>query len=78
MRVRLALLLAAIVAIGHGQNSPDLILRNGKVVTLDDRTPLAEAIAIAGDRIVAVGSSADIQRLANAKTRILAWADVRG
>ena len=71
MPVRVALFMASIVAISRGQTSPDLILGNGKVVTLDEKTPLVEAVAIAGDRILAVGSSKDIHRLAKAKTRVI-------
>jgi predicted amidohydrolase YtcJ len=38
----------------------DLVLTNGNVITVDERNPAAEAIAAIDDRIVAVGSSADI------------------
>ena len=40
---------------------PNLILVNGNIHTMDVRTPHVEAIAIAGERIVAVGSSADLR-----------------
>jgi TAT (twin-arginine translocation) pathway signal sequence len=36
----------------------DLVLKNGKVITVDAAFTIAEAIAIAGDRIVGVGSDA--------------------
>src|SRR5688500_6168507 len=71
MLVRLAVLAAASVLTSRTQTVPDLILRNGKVVTLDEANPQAQAIAIAGDRIVAVGTSADISRMAAPRTRIL-------
>jgi len=59
MRVHIAPVVAAAVCACFGQApAPDLILRNGKVVTLDDHVPNAEAVAVRGDRIVAVGSSA--------------------
>jgi hypothetical protein len=48
---------------------PDLLLRNGRVITVDPRRPAAEAIAIAGDRILAVGSNAGVDELAVANTR---------
>ena len=51
------------------RTEPDLILHNGQVITIDPRHPAAEAIAIAGDRILAVGSNADIDALAVAGTR---------
>lgn len=50
---------------------PDLILLDGKVFTSDTTRPWAEAVAIRGDRIVAVGSSAEIRSLAGADTRLL-------
>jgi len=57
----------ALAALARTQ--PDLILRNGQVITIDPRQPAAEAVAIAGDRILAVGSNADIDALAVAGTR---------
>jgi predicted amidohydrolase YtcJ len=42
----------------------DLVFANGKVVTVDDRFTIAQAIAVKGDRIVAVGSTQDMARLA--------------
>src|SRR5689334_19748890 len=36
----------------------DLILKNAQVITVDPRSSIAEAIAIAGDKILAVGSDA--------------------
>ncbi len=48
---------------------PDLILRGGRVITIDPRQPGAEAIAISGDRILAVGSNAEVDALAAAGTR---------
>lgn len=39
----------------------DLVLLNGRVVTVDDALPEAEAVAMSGARIVAVGSTDDIQ-----------------
>ena len=49
----------------------DLLLVNGRVYTLDASRPWAEAIAIGGDRITAVGSMAEIQRLAGEGTRVI-------
>jgi hypothetical protein len=56
-------------AFGLTRTQPDLILRNGRLITIDPRQPAAEAIAIAGDRILAVGSNADIDALAVAGTK---------
>ena len=50
---------------------PDVVLINGKVLTVDSDDRIAEAIAIDGKRIVAVGSTADVQALAGGSTRII-------
>lgn len=47
----------------------ELILHNGHIITIDTRQPIAEAIAIAGDRILAVGSNSDILGLASSGTK---------
>jgi hypothetical protein len=49
--------------------APTLILTGGKVFTADSARPWAEAVAIRGDRILAVGTTADVQRLAGRGTR---------
>ncbi len=48
-----------------------LILVGGEVRTLDPERPAATAIAIAGDRIVAVGADAEIRRLARPGARVI-------
>jgi len=52
-----------------GDLPPDLILRGGKVYTLDTSRSWAEAVAVRGKRIVAVGADAEIARLAGPDTR---------
>jgi predicted amidohydrolase YtcJ len=49
--------------------APDLVVFNGRVVTLDVRQPRAEAFAIVNGRFVAVGSNADIRNLVQRGTR---------
>jgi predicted amidohydrolase YtcJ len=53
----------------------DTIFYNGNVLTVDPRLPNAEAVAILGDRIVAVGGSSVINRFAGIATRLR---DLRG
>jgi ABC-type xylose transport system permease subunit len=53
---------------GQQQQAPDVILTNGKIITVDDRFSVAQAIAIRGKRFVAVGTNADITRLAGPNT----------
>jgi predicted amidohydrolase YtcJ len=57
------------------QPAPDVILSNGKIITVDERFSLAQAVAIRGDRIVAVGSDAEVAKLATPATRRI---DLRG
>ncbi|HEY8175212.1 MAG TPA: amidohydrolase [Gemmatimonadaceae bacterium] len=47
----------------------DLILFNGDVVTVDSAHPHAQAIAVRGDRILAIGTNAEIERLAGKVTK---------
>lgn len=49
--------------------SADLILVNGNVVTVEPELPRTEAVAIEGNRILAVGMTGDIRDLAGANTR---------
>jgi predicted amidohydrolase YtcJ len=49
--------------------APDLILSSGKVITVDERFTVAQALAISGDRITAVGTNQEIGRLAGPGTR---------
>ena len=55
--------------------APDTVLLNGKVVTLDARSTTQEAIAVRDGRIIAVGTTADIRKLAGPATRVI---DARG
>ena len=48
-----------------------LVIHNGKIVTVDDAKPEAQALAVRGDRIVAVGTEADIKPYIAASTRII-------
>jgi predicted amidohydrolase YtcJ len=49
--------------------SADIILTNARVITIDPALPRAEAFAIKNGRFIAVGSSAEIANLANARTQ---------
>src|SRR5437870_5318643 len=49
----------------------DLVLRGGRIVTLDERVPDAQAIATRAGRIIAVGSNADIARYVAASTQVI-------
>ncbi len=53
----------------------DMILRNGKIVTVDEAIGEVQAIAIRGDRILAVGSNAQMKALTDDSTMII---DLKG
>src|SRR5260221_14605265 len=44
--------------------APDLIITNASIHTMDKSQPIAQAIAVAGNRIAAVGSNGEIAALA--------------
>ena len=50
---------------------PEIILYNGTIWTVDEAQPRAQAVAITGDRILAVGSNEEVLRLATGRTRKL-------
>src|SRR4051812_43019467 len=49
----------------------ELVLRNGRIVTVDARLPEAQAMAASGGKIVAIGSNADIARYVGASTQVI-------
>ena len=57
---------------GTAQAPPaDLVLTNGRIVTVDDGRPEAEAMAVSGDRIEALGTAAEIGRLVGPSTKVI-------
>jgi predicted amidohydrolase YtcJ len=70
-----AVQVGAVFSLDAQQAPPDTVLTNGKIITVDDQFSIAQAVAIRGDRIVAVGTNADINRLAGPGTRRI---DLRG
>lgn len=55
--------------------SPDKIYLNGNIITVDDAFSYAQAVAIEGDRFVAVGTSDEIRALAGPDTEVV---DLKG
>ena len=51
--------------------APDLIIVNAAIRTMDEAHPQAEALAIKGNRIAALGSTTEIRALAGAGTRVI-------
>ena len=60
------------------QTTADLIITNARVLTMDAARPRADAIAIAGNRILAVGAEADILASSGPATRDARLACVHG
>lgn len=52
-----------------GVVAPELILYNANIFTVDAANPRAQAVAIAGGRLLAVGSNQEVRALASAGTR---------
>lgn len=59
------------MAFAQSHPEADLVITNAKVWTVDSNHPTADAVAIIGDRIVAVGSAADIDAWRGAETRVI-------
>lgn len=60
---------------GAADEPADLVLENGVVHTQDARRPRAEAVAVRGNRIVAVGSTRELRAIVGPRTRVI---DLRG
>lgn len=73
--VAIALAMMFMLAAPARAQQPDTILVNGKVVTVDSAFSIQEALAVREGRIIAVGRSADIRKLAGQGTRTI---DLRG
>ncbi len=73
MRYYRCLLLAVVLAgvVRAAAAAPDLLILHAKVFTADPSHPLAEAVAVQGDRILAVGSDTDLKPLAGPATRVI-------
>jgi predicted amidohydrolase YtcJ len=71
----LLVVMVIVLALNGQQPAPDLILSNGKIITVDERFTIAQAVAIRGDRFVAIGTNQEIARLAGPNTRRI---DLRG
>ena len=74
-RFSLLLLSVSIVGLffscGQKEEPADLVLMNGKIVTVDDGKPIAQALAARGDVIVAVGSDKKINRYISQTTKVI-------
>ena len=76
----LAAAVAALIGIAAGAQQPasvaaDMVLLNGRIVTLDDGQPEVEALAVGGNRIAAMGTSDAMRRHVGQKTQVI---DLKG
>ncbi|HZQ92948.1 MAG TPA: amidohydrolase [Terriglobales bacterium] len=67
----LLLTTAAAFAQTEGRPAASLIITNAKVWTVDSNQPKAEAVAVLGDRIVAVGTASQVDAWRGAETRVV-------
>jgi predicted amidohydrolase YtcJ len=66
-----ALLASGTVAMSQNKPTAQLIITNARVWTVDANQPRAEAVAILGERIVAVGTASEIDRWRGDTTRVI-------
>src|SRR5438034_11562768 len=64
-------LVTALYTNAEPKPSATLIITNAAVYTVDKRHPKADAVAVIGDRIVAVGSSTEINSWRGPSTRVI-------
>src|ERR1035437_6920225 len=68
MSMRVFLFMVCAVAFGQ---PADLVLRNGKIVTMNAAQPAAEAMAVRGDRIAALGGNTDAAKWIGPGTKVI-------
>jgi adenine deaminase len=56
-------------ALAAFSQAPDIIYYNAAIITMSPAHPTAQAVAIRGDRFVAVGSNADVLKAAGPRTQ---------
>ena len=66
----LILAIAGFPTPGHAQDA-DIVIRNARIWTGDSLRPRAEAVAVRGERIIAVGSNAEADAHRGARTRVI-------
>jgi predicted amidohydrolase YtcJ len=70
MRLPVVAALAACCTAAFAQPA-DLVLRNGKIVTMNSATPVAQALAARGERITGLGSDADAAKWIGPRTQVI-------
>ena len=75
MTTRALAAVVVVLSMGQAATTPDLIVHNARVYTVDANRSTAEAIAVRGDRIMLVGASSDVLARRGPSTRVI---DARG
>src|ERR1700722_18171660 len=70
MRISSLAALAALSVAAYAQPA-DLVLRNGKIVTMNPAAPAAQFLAAKGDRIVALGANTEARRWIGPNTKVI-------
>src|SRR4051812_10093707 len=63
--------LVLLLVLSSSPAAPNLILHHGKIVTVDERFSIQEAMAIEGNRIVQAGGNDEVLRLKGDQTKLL-------
>src|SRR5215469_16839615 len=71
MRSNALIALAALSASVALAQPADLVLRNGKIVTVNKAQPIVQALGVRGDRISALGSNADAAKWIGPRTKVI-------
>jgi predicted amidohydrolase YtcJ len=69
--VVLLLLVASVATPDAGAQTADTIIHHAKIYTVNAKQPWAEALAIHGDKIIAVGTEAEVEKFRNPKTKTI-------
>src|SRR5678815_121744 len=69
---RYLLFLVSVLLIKNGfSQTPDIIVTNGKIFTSNEKQLYAEAVAIKGNRVIAIGKKSEIEKLAKPSTKVI-------
>ena len=71
MRYLFSFFILMILAACTRQQPADLVLKNAKIWTVNEKQPEAEALAVQNGKIVAVGSAAEIEKYISENTRVI-------
>jgi hypothetical protein len=71
MRYLIGFIMLMLAAACSRQPKADLIVRNAKIWTVNPQQPEAEALAVQKDKIVAIGSTAEMEKWTASSTRII-------